>query len=210
MSKILNDNNIILFQGDSITDCSRNKLDDESLGNGYVKLVNHYIKTHYPELNMKCINRGMSGNRSKELRKRWEKNTLSFEKIDVLSLYIGINDTWRRYDTGSVTDVAEFRDNYLYFLDSTREKFGDIEIILLSPFVLPVTPGQLEWKEDLGPKIEVIENIAKEYDAKYIPLQQSFNGQLTVDTPGCYWTRDGVHPTAKGHVLIAKEWIDLI
>ncbi len=210
MSNILNENNVILFQGDSITDCGRSKLGDgSSLGNGYVNLVNHYITTNCPELNITCINKGVSGNRLKDLKRRWERNTLSLE-IDVLSIYIGVNDTWRRYDSGMVTEPSEFRDNYRYLLDSAREKFGNIDIVLMSPFILPIMQPQLEWKEDLNPKIEIIKKLSKEYDTLYVPLQEKFNEQLTIDKPGCYWTRDGVHPTAKGHVLIAKEWIDII
>lgn len=209
MSNILTKNNVILFQGDSITDCGRNRLDDENLGKGYVNLINHYIQTHCPELNLTCINKGISGNRSKDLRKRWERNTLNLD-INVLSILIGINDTWRRYDHNTVTEVEEFRDNYLYLLDSTKKIFPEIELVLMSPFILPTIPEQLEWKEDLEPKIDIIKTLATDYNAIYIPLQERFNTKLTVSTPACYWTRDGVHPTAKGHVFIAKEWIDSI
>ena len=35
----IKENDTILFQGDSITDCSRNKLKRADLGNGYVNLI---------------------------------------------------------------------------------------------------------------------------------------------------------------------------
>ncbi len=92
---MLKENAIILFQGDSITDCGRNRLDTTSLGNGYVNLINYYIQQHMADENITCLNRGIAGNRSTDLKKRWKRSTLSLE-IDVLSILIGVNDTWRK------------------------------------------------------------------------------------------------------------------
>ncbi len=211
MSEILQPNYTILFQGDSITDCGRNRLDSSSLGNGYVNLINYYIQQHLPEYNITCINKGISGNRTTDLQKRWKKSTLSIAKeIDVLSLLIGINDTWRRYDTGLITTVTEFREHYNYFLSSIKEANPEIKIILLSPFVLPTEPEQLKWHEDLLPKIEVIDDMVEQYETFYIPLQEAYNSVITIEKPNCYWAYDGVHPSAQGHILIAKEWISIV
>ncbi len=208
MSKFLQPNSTILFQGDSITDCGRNRLEGHNLGNGYVNLINYYIQQHLPDENITCLNRGIAGNRTGDLRKRWSRSTLSIlEEVCTLSLLVGVNDTWRRYDNGLITDIEEFTDNYRYLLDSVKSAKPAIEIILMSPFLLPTEPKQLEWNEDLVPKIEMVKELAREYDATYIPLQELFNQEITIEKPNCYWAYDGVHPTAKGHVLIAKEWI---
>ncbi|MFI3230778.1 MAG: hypothetical protein R3Y29_04415 [bacterium] len=37
----------MLFQGDSITDCDRNRADINSLGNGYVSLLNDKLKDEF-------------------------------------------------------------------------------------------------------------------------------------------------------------------
>ncbi|OOB80438.1 MAG: hypothetical protein BEN19_04815 [Epulopiscium sp. Nuni2H_MBin003] len=205
---MIKENSIILFQGDSITDCDRNKIDHTDLGNGYVNLVNYYIQQHYD--NVTCINKGISGNRSKDLKRRWKRSTMPLEQIDILSILIGINDTLRRYDTNLFISKEEFRSNYNYILDTTKEKFPDVKIVLMSPFLLPTEPKQLEWREDLAPKIEIVSHLAHEYNASYIPLQLRFNDKVCIEKPNCYWTKDGVHPSAKGHILIAKEWIDAI
>lgn len=206
MNFIFKPNDIILFQGDSITDCSRNKLNRNDLGEGYVNLINYYIESHFPESHITCYNKGIYGNRTINLKRRWRRSTLSLSP-DILSLLAGINDTWRRYDLNLVTTPEKFRENYLYLIDKALENNSNLKLVLMSPFLLPTSNEQLEWFEDLNPKIEIIKEIAKEYHAIYIPLQEIFNKNITLEKPNCYWTVDGVHPTPEGHALIAKEWL---
>ncbi len=209
MSDNFKANSTILFQGDSITDCGRNRFDKTSLGNGYVNLINHYFEEH--NKNVTCINKGVSGDRSIDLKNRWDKCTLSLiDEVDIFSLYIGINDVWRTFDSGLPMPKEQFREHYDYLLSSVVEINPNIKIILLSPFLLPTKPEQLEWREDLAEKIEVVEEMVDKYETLYIPLQQVFNKKVTLEEPNCYWAGDGVHPTAKGHIVIAKEWIDTI
>ncbi|MEG0152880.1 SGNH/GDSL hydrolase family protein [Niameybacter sp.] len=202
----LKENDVILFQGDSITDCGRNKLKRTDLGDGYVNLIHHYLETHYSDLHTTCMNKGIYGNRTIDLKLRWRLDCLRIEK-NVLSLLAGINDTWRRYDFSLVTSPERFEENYRYFLESSLERNPNLRIILLSPFLLPHNEDQLRWFEDLNPKIAIVKKLAQEFNTLYIPLQEIFNEALTPDQDVFYWTIDGVHPTPKGHMLIAKEWL---
>lgn len=202
----IKENDIILFQGDSITDCSRNKLKRSDLGEGYVNLIHHYLETHHKALHTTCINKGIYGNRTIDLKLRWRLDTLRIEK-NILSLLAGINDTWRRYDFNLITSPEKFEEHYRYLLNTSLEKNPDLRIILLSPFLLPHTESQLTWFEDLNPKIQIIEKLAKEYNTLYIPLQEIFTASLTPEHDVYYFTIDGVHPTPEGHMLIAKEWL---
>ena len=68
---IIKDNDIILFQGDSITDCDRNREDESNLGNGYPLMIASWLSALHPELNLKFINKGISGNRVRDLKERW-------------------------------------------------------------------------------------------------------------------------------------------
>lgn len=206
MNFIFQPNDTILFQGDSITDCSRNKLSRTDLGEGYVNLINYYIETHFPQSHITCYNKGIYGNRTINLKRRWRRSTLSLSP-DVLSLLVGINDTWRRYDMNLITSKEKFKDNYLYLIDKAKEANPALKLVLMSPFLLPTSNEQLEWFEDLNPKIDIIKEIAHQYGAIYISLQDTFNKQITLEKPNCYWTLDGVHPTLEGHALIAKEWL---
>lgn len=206
MNFIFDTNDLILFQGDSITDCGRLKLKRTDLGEGYVKLINHYIQMHMPEKNILCYNKGVYGNRTAELKWRWHRDCLTIEPT-ILSLLVGINDTWRNYDRHITTSPEKFRNNYIYLLDSIKAKVPNIKLVLMSPFLLPVEEYQETWFEDLNPKIEIVKELATTYNAIYIPLQEIFDAHITLDRPPTYWVEDGVHPTPYGHSLIAKTWL---
>ena len=52
----------IVFFGDSITECERDKNDESSLGNGYVKILADKLRPIYPDMDIELINKGISGN----------------------------------------------------------------------------------------------------------------------------------------------------
>lgn len=94
---MLKKNSLILFQGDSITEWGRNYADSNDLGTGYAMMCSAWIKSLYPELDLRFLNRGVSGNRVIDLKKRWQQDCIDLQP-DVISILIGINDTWRRFD----------------------------------------------------------------------------------------------------------------
>ncbi|GJM75688.1 hypothetical protein HMSSN036_79040 [Paenibacillus macerans] len=94
---IFKENDVVLFQGDSITDCGRNYEDSASLGFGYPLMVASRLGYLFPEKNLVFVNRGISGNRAIDLKNRWDRDCLDLKPTWV-SILIGINDTWRRYD----------------------------------------------------------------------------------------------------------------
>lgn len=59
MSTLFMENDLILFTGDSITDCGRNRNDAQSLGEGYVSLVAGKLGLDHPELNLRFRNTGI-------------------------------------------------------------------------------------------------------------------------------------------------------
>lgn len=199
----------ILFQGDSITAAGRYRLDASDLGQGYVRLINHTFNTYYPDLAIECINKGVNGNRTLALKLRWKRDCIHLSP-DILSLLVGINDTWRRYDLGLTTSAEKFEAHYRYLLERTLEAFPSTKIILMSPFLLPVQDEQYAWFDDLNPKIQIVEKLAKEYHTLYIPLQSIFEANVTSEKPYSYWASDGVHPTFYGHGLIAKAWLKTV
>lgn len=208
MSVNLNTDSLILFQGDSITDCNRRKLRPKDLGEGYVQLIQETLASQKAEKAPQCLNRGIFGNRTTDLKLRWRRDCLHHAP-DVLSLLIGINDTWRKYDLGITTSLTKFEENYRYLLDSFKTKCPSSPIILMSPFLLPVTEEQEVWFDDLSPKIACVKALAEEYQTYYIPLQEIFENHISSEYPPSYWATDGVHPTLNGHTLIAEVWLDL-
>ena len=111
---------IVLFQGDSITDAGRIRQDPNDLGRGYAMLVAAWFSASYPERHVRFINRGIGGNRARDLRTRWKSDCLDLQPTWV-SILIGINDTWRRYDSHDPTAAHEFEDNYRAILQHLRD-----------------------------------------------------------------------------------------
>ena len=196
----------ILFQGDSITDAGRSYDMPEDLGNGYPFFVSVLLNVMIPDNNFEFINRGISGNRTIDLAGRWKKDCIDL-KPDFISILIGINDVWRRYDNNDPTSAEAFRKNYDKLLSEIRKKLPDTKILLLEPFVLPVPKDRKDWRSDLDPKIQIARELAAKFKTNYVSLDGIFANYSIKSSPE-NWAADGVHPTPSGHMLIAQEWIN--
>ncbi|MFE9654672.1 SGNH/GDSL hydrolase family protein [Micromonospora sp. NPDC006431] len=191
----------VLFIGDSITDAGRDRSGGEDLGTGYAMMAAAWFTARHPEHRVSFRNRGISGDRVRDLRVRWETDCLALAP-QVVSVLIGVNDTWRRYDRDDPTSVAEFARDYRHILQETR-RLG-ARIILVEPFVIPLDDAQRAWREDLDPKVDVVRRLAAEFDATLVAVDELFQA---ADVDDRVWTRDGVHPTPFGHALIAQAWL---
>ncbi|MNJ49479.1 GDSL-like Lipase/Acylhydrolase [compost metagenome] len=139
-----------------------------------------------------------------DLQERWNEDCLAL-KPTVVSIYIGINDTWRRYDNGSVTTSQQFESSYRDLLERTTKSL-DARLVLVEPFVLPHPEDRKGWREDLDPKIQVVRQLAREFGALLVPLDGLFAAACSKAEPA-YWAGDGVHPSPAGHELIADAWL---
>ncbi|WP_410511701.1 SGNH/GDSL hydrolase family protein [Paenibacillus sp. BR2-3] len=199
-----NPNDVVLFQGDSITDCGRNYGDPSSLGEGYALMIAGRLGQLFPEKNLTFINRGISGNRAVDLQGRWDQDCLDLKPTWV-SIYIGINDTWRRFDSGEEITPDQFEASYRDLIERTRKSL-DAKLVLVEPFVLPVPEDRKGWRRDLDPKIHIVREMAREYGALLVPLDGLF-AAASVKAEPAYWAPDGVHPSPAGHALIADAWL---
>lgn len=194
----------ILFQGDSITDSDRNYKKDENLGTGYVMMAGLWFSATHQEIEVKVLNRGIKGNGIKDLSNRWQKDALNL-KPNVVSILIGINDTLGKFFWRSPVSIDDFENNYRLILKQTHENLNP-KIVLMEPFLIASTKNQLQLREDLNPKIEVVRKLSQEFDTILIPLDKIFAEAAKKREPQ-FWSRDGVHPTPVGHALIAQSWL---
>lgn len=200
-------NSIVLFQGDSITDVNRDRNDPTNLGFGYPMMAAASYQSMYPEDCVQFLNRGISGDRTIDLRKRWQQDCIDIHP-DVITILVGLNDTWRRFDSNDPTSVEDFEENYRELLNEIRYN-TDARVILMEPFLLPVPEFRRQWREDLDPKIHVVRNLAVEFEVALIPLDGIF-AQAATRRDADFWSADGVHPTAAGHALIARTWLETV
>ena len=114
----------ILFIGDSITDCDRRGA-AAPYGSGYMRLVRDLLLARYPEYGLKFVNRGISGDTTRDLAARWERDVIA-ERPDWLAVLIGINDVWRAFGGNSraAVPLAEYTTTLRRLLDRTPVAAG--------------------------------------------------------------------------------------
>jgi lysophospholipase L1-like esterase len=203
-----------LFQGDSITDGNRGRNEDPNhiLGHGYCFAVSSRIGADFPQHGFQFINRGISGNTIIDLEKRWETDTLDL-KVDILSLLVGINDV-NALIAGRATgqDIKTFESTYRKLLTLCREQNPDLLIVLGLPFFFASgwRKDQYDrWHPLTLERAEVVRRIAADFNAVLVDYPKVFEGAQQ-KSPIEYWIWDGVHPTAFGHELMAREWINQV
>lgn len=201
---LIEDKAVVLFQGDSITDAGRDKSDTESLGTGYAMMAASWFSAMHPEKQVRFINRGIGGNRAKDLAARWEADCIELKPTWV-SIMIGINDTWRAFDSKDPTGIEAFEADCRRILTETRERLG-AHLVLIEPFVLPVPADRKAWRVDLDPRIHAVRALAGEFGAILVPMDGIMNAAAS-RRPAAFWAPDGVHPTPAGHALMAQAWL---
>ena len=174
-----------------------------ALGGGYVAMCAKTLAAK----NFTVINRGIGGNRIYDLESRWTPDCIALQP-DLLSILIGINDTWRRFDRDMISSPADFEACYRRLLDRVRAE-TKAQLVMLEPFLLPMPKDREAWREDLDPRIHVVRHVARDYGAIFIPLDGLFAAAST-QKPMLHWVRDGVHPTEAGHQLIAEAWLSTV
>ncbi len=178
----------ILFQGDSLTECNRNLSDPEDLGNGYAYVAAQQIAAAYPNKHFMFVNRGVSGDRTWELLSRWQKDTID-QQPDIMTLMIGVNDCWRRYDANDPTSVEDYESNLRTLLEDVKAH-TTAKLLMIEPFLVHEDTDL--WREDFYLKIDAFRRVAREYADAYLPMD-GLIAMLCVEQPPKYWSADGVH-----------------
>ena len=204
----------ILFQGDSITHGGRVESDwdfNHTLGHGYVFNITGEIIAKNTENDYVFINKGINGNRVVDLYARWKEDTISL-KPDLLSILIGSNDLTSEKNFRSTSNKV-FERTYDLLIKDIKDELPNTKIVLCEPFRLDLNTDkyklEVETKEDLLEKQKISYAMSQKYNTAYVPLQSIFN-KVALLKPAINWMWDGVHPTAAGHYLIARQWISIV
>ena len=206
----------ILFQGDSITDAGRNRevLDaNTDLGMGYVNLLAARIVCDNPEV--RVYNRGVSGNRICDMYSRWIEDTLNID-YDILSVMNGINDIGFQLRMGRGADKEKFKFVYDRMLFEAMEKNPDVKLVIIEPFLVKKYMGENGgdifndweiWHKNITERADICRELAEKYNAIFVPLADEFE-KLSNEFGPDVWSVDCIHPTAAGHEVIARKWMD--
>ena len=209
MKKLVNTQDTILFQGDSITDCGRSReanACNTGLGGGYVTFIAARQLAARPADGLKFLNRGVSGNRIVDMYARIKADAINL-KPDVLSILIGVNDIWHEFGGQNGVAAPKFERIYRDFLNEVRDALPKVRFVLCEPFVLNCGVVAKGWIVEMDRRRAIVRKLAKESGAIFIPFQAMFD-KAVKQAPPTYWTSDGVHPTIAGHERMARMWLE--
>ena len=205
---IFNKGERIVFAGDSVTDDGRDYPVGESvgvngLGNGYVRQIAVHLAVDYPELLLRTVNMGISGNTTRDLLSRWDSDVTAFEP-DTVVLCIGFNDVWRQFDapaqTGRAVSPEEYRANLNKLADKTSAR-----MIWLTPYYLENNPEDAMRKR-MDEYRAIFKEVARERGFLCVDLQEAFKELLKHYYPA-YITWDRVLPGPVGSLVIARAFL---
>ncbi len=203
---------VVLFQGDSITDGGRQRTGSDYnhiMGQDYAYILAAEIGADSPERELVFVNRGISGNRVPDLEARWAADTLAL-KPQLLSILIGVNDLLA---TGERAVTAEqFEEGYDALLAETVAALPGTKIVLGVPFLLPVgkqKEGYAVTMAEMKKRQAAVDRLGAKYHLPVVEYQRAFDAALA-KAPAEHWSWDGVHPTYAGHGLIAREWLKTV
>jgi len=204
---------VILFQGDSITDAGRSRRavgpnHPQGMGDGYPTLIADRLLEKYPDRHLQIYNRGISGDRIQDLAHRWTNDSLRLLP-DIISLLVGVNDTWNYLYLGMGSDPGEYREIFRKILSDTRQQLPEIQYVLCEPFVLLTGEVSEEWLADISERQEIVRILADEFKGIFVPFQAALN-QAAEEVPPRQLLDDGVHPTNLGHRILADCWIETV
>ena len=203
----------ILFQGDSITDCGRDrKVTDPNsaaaLGNGYPLLIASQLLATRAEAGYRIFNRGVSGNTVPDCDARWQADTLDLAP-DVLSILIGVNDYWHTLNGSYKGTADDYRQQFTALLARTRTALPKVRFVVLEPFTLRTGVITDSWFPAFDERRKIARQVADNAGATFLSTQDLFD-RLSREAPPAYWAADGVHPTAAGHGAIADMWLEAV
>ena len=208
---IFKDMQRIVFAGDSVTDMGSAQPVGEGLfdnvGRSYVRVVENMLAAYYPEVRIRVTNSGISGNTSRDLLARFQRDVVDL-KPDWVSICIGINDVWRQFDSPAMPDEAVFPEEYEKNVEKMIKMVkGKVEgIFLLSPYYMEPNRQDM-MRARMDEYVEICRKLAKKYDCIFVDFQRMYEDYCKVRHSG-YIAWDRVHPNQIGATLMAKTFLE--
>ena len=205
---------VILFQGDSITDAGREKEKQlpnapSSFGTGYALMAAANILNREASKNLSIYNRGISGNKVYQLADRWQKDCFDL-KPNLLSILIGVNDFWHKLNGKYDGTIEKYENDYRELLTLTTKMIPNIKLVICEPFAVKGCAAvDDKWFPEFDLYRASAQKLAEEFETIFVPYQAIFD-EAQKHAPGKYWTADGVHPSMAGSALMAEAWLKAV
>lgn len=210
---LFDQNDKILFIGDSISDYERTRPVGEGLfnawGRSYVADVGSLLGCMYPEMHLRIVNMGIGGNQCRDLEARWQTDVFD-QNPDWVSVLIGINDVWRQFDSPEIKEQhvspEDFRTCYERLIKSTLPRVKGM--ILMTPYFMEPNRDD-PMRRRMDEYGAITKELAEKYHLTLVDLQAGWDKLFQHMHPmNIAWDR--VHPNQTGCMYIAKQFLSAI
>lgn len=207
---LFNNYDRIVFAGDSVTDMGREHPVGEGLfdcvGRSYVRQIENMLAVYYPEIFVRVTNVGTSGNTSRDLLERFEKDVVNLNP-DWVSICIGINDVWRQFDSPAILDSHVLPDEYEANLEKMILMVKDNVkgIFILSPYIIEDNKND-RMRKRMDEYTAIAEKLAKKYNCVFVNFQKMYE-EYCQYRHSSYIAWDRIHPNQIGATLMADEFL---
>ena len=202
-----------VLAGDSVTDMGRTQPIGQGLfnphGTGYPNVIQGLLTSVYPDFFINVVNMGYSGNTSRDLLNRLERDILSL-KPDYLSVMIGANDVWRQFDTPQIPENSvlpeEYRENLIKIVRLSKTVTS--KIILMTPvyWESSLTDAMSARMREYG---QIVREVSAQEKVLFCDVQSRVDRVLKHCNAN-YITWDRVHPNIPGANVIAHALLDTL
>ncbi|MBE6783166.1 MAG: GDSL family lipase [Ruminococcaceae bacterium] len=200
----------IVFAGDSVTDMGSEQPVGEGLfdnvGRSYVRVIENMLAVYYPEIKVRVTNSGISGNTSRDLLGRFDRDVVNLNP-DWVSICIGINDVWRQFDCPAMPEICVLPDEYEKNLEEMilRVKDKVKGIFILTPYIMePLREDMMRKRMD--EYVEICRKLAEKYGCIFVDFQKMYEDYCKI-RHSSYIAWDRIHPNQVGATLMAKEFL---
>jgi lysophospholipase L1-like esterase len=208
---IFQDMDRIVFAGDSVTDMnSTNPVGEglfDNLGIGYVRIVDNMLGAWYPERHIRVTNSGISGNTSRDLLARFQRDVVDLQP-DWVSICIGINDVWRQFDCPAMPDThvlpQEYEDNLQQMIQAVKGRVKGV--FLLSPYYMEPN-RQDPMRKRMDEYTAICARLPQQHGCVFVDLQKLFEDYCSIrHSTNIAWDR--IHPNRTGATFIARAFLE--
>lgn len=189
----------VVFYGDSITQQRM-----------YTRYVQQYVYARYPEMNVRFFNAGWGGDTAKGANARLERDVLHLAPT-VVTLLFGMNDGRYRAKDDAITKGFE---DELDRLTATLTEKG-VRVLVISPGCVDTDRrpalANVDYNATLGGLRDVAARVAKRHSSRFVDLHtEMLRVQTALKRANAKFTMipDSVHPSAPGHLVMAKAILD--
>lgn len=210
----LEENDIVLFQGDSITDAGRDYSktlpnDTGCMGKGYALIAGSNLLEAHTDKKLQIYNKAVSGSKVFQMASRWDSDCLEI-KPNVLSILIGVNDFWHTMTAGYKGTIETYRTDYKALIERTLKALPNVKLIIGEPYAINHVNRVTDiWYPKFYEFQAAARELSNEYNTAFIPYQSIIDKAIK-SSSGAYWTADGVHPNMAGISLLAHGWLEAV